>query len=426
MTSQQEFVADLHIHSRYAYACSKNLTLANIAEAAKVKGIGLLATGDFTHPAWVDELTATLLRWTGGLTSTKESTLFWVRRSVAFTGREARLGGCTFCFSCRRWKRLRDSTGSYPGAASNWKETGVPSVGTSAAELTCLALDVDPAAMVIPAHIWTPWYGLLGSVSGFDSLEECFGDLTAEIRAVETGLSSDPAMNWGVSEMAGRAIVSFSDAHSLPNLGREVTVFRGRPTYDGLKAAVDQNAIAYTIEFYPEEGKYHYNGHRNCGVRQSPGETAAMGSGRCPVCNRPLTLGVLHRVDALSSTSGTARDADPTPGPDGFISPPDERPPFLRLVPLEELLAEILGVGRRTKTVANMYRRICAELGSELDVLAHARPEDIRHVAGDQVAQAVLKARTGQVVTEPGFDGQYGSVRVWAESPGDVEQRVLF
>ena len=426
MTSQPEFVADLHIHSRYAYACSKNLTLANIAEAAKVKGIGLLATGDFTHPAWVDELTANLAQVDRG-TYQYEGVNFVLGTEISCVyrqgGKARRLHLLLFLSSLEAVERFN---GELSRRGVKLEGDGRPSVGTSAAELTCLALDIDPAAMVIPAHIWTPWYGLLGSVSGFDSLEECFGDLTAEIRAVETGLSSDPAMNWGVSEMAGRAIVSFSDAHSLPNLGREVTVFRGRPTYDGLKAAVDQNAIAYTIEFYPEEGKYHYNGHRNCGVRQSPGETAAMGSGRCPVCNRPLTLGVLHRVDALSSTSGTARDADPTPGPDGFISPPDERPPFLRLVPLEELLAETLGVGRRTKTVANMYRRICAELGSELDVLAHARPEDIRHVAGDQVAQAVLKARTGQVVTEPGFDGQYGSVRVWAESPGDVEQRVLF
>ena len=161
-----------------------------------------------------------------------------------------------------------------------------------------------------------------------------------------------------------------------------------------------------------------------CGSR--PVKPLPWAAGAARYGNRPLTLGVLHRVDALSSTSGTAGDSDPTPGPDGFISPPDERPPFLRLVPLEELLAETLGVGRRTKTVANMYRRMCAELGSELDVLAHAKPEDIRHVAGDQVAQAVIKARTGQVVTEPGFDGQYGSVRVWAESPGDVGQRVLF
>jgi uncharacterized protein (TIGR00375 family) len=426
MTSQQEFVADLHIHSRYAYACSKNLTLANIAEAAKVKGIGLLATGDFTHPAWVDELTANLAQVDRG-TYQYEGVNFVLGTEISCVyrqgGKARRLHLLLFLSSLEAVERFN---GELSRRGVKLEGDGRPSVGTSAAELTCLALDIDPAAMVIPAHIWTPWYGLLGSVSGFDSLEECFGDLTAEIRAVETGLSSDPAMNWGVSEMASRAIVSFSDAHSLPNLGREVTVFQGRPTYDGLKAAVDQNAIAYTIEFYPEEGKYHYNGHRNCGVRQSPGETAAMGSGRCPVCNRPLTLGVLHRVDALSSTSGTAGDSDPTPGPDGFISPPDERPPFLRLVPLEELLAETLGVGRRTKTVANMYRRMCAELGSELDVLAHAKPEDIRHVAGDQVAQAVIKARTGQVVTEPGFDGQYGSVRVWAESPGDVGQRVLF
>ncbi len=426
MNRQQQFVADLHIHSRYAYACSKNLTLANIAEAAKVKGIGLLATGDFTHPAWVDELEANLAQVDRG-TYQYDGVNFVLGTEISCVYRQ---GGKARRLHLLLFLSSLEAVGRFNAELSRrgvkLEGDGRPSVGISAAELTCLALDVDPAAMVIPAHIWTPWYGLLGSVSGFDSLEECFGDLTAVIRAVETGLSSDPAMNWGVPEMEGRAIVSFSDAHSLPNLGREATVFRGRPTFDCLKAAVDQNDIAYTIEFYPEEGKYHYNGHRKCGVRQSPGETAALGSGRCPVCNRPLTLGVLHRVDSLSPALGMAGDEDTKAGPDGFISSPDERPPFLRLVPLEKLLAETLGVGRRTKTVANMYRRLCAELGSELDVLAHAVPEDIRNMAGDQVAQAVLKARTGQVVTEPGFDGQYGSVRVWAESPGDVEQRVLF
>ena len=293
--------------------------------------------------------------------------------------------------------------------------------------MTGLALDIDPGAMVIPAHVWTPWYGALGSVSGFDSLEECFGSLAPLIPAIETGLSSDPAMNWAVPDMKDRAVVSFSDAHSLPNLGREVTVFQGSPTYEGLRQGLRQNRVAYTVEFYPEEGKYHYDGHRNCGVRQSPQETQAQSSRICPVCGRPLTLGVLYRTLSLSEASHEGgQGTEPAPGPDGFIRPPDGRPPFLRLVPLEELLAETLGVGRRSKRVAGYYRKLCSELGSELEVLTKAGADDLQRVAGEEVAQAIVRARTGQVVTEPGFDGQYGKVSVWPNPPGVGEQPALF
>ena len=232
------------------------------------------------------------------------------------------------------------------------------------------------------------------------------------VRAVETGLSSDPAMNWGVAELAERAIVSFSDAHSLPNLGRESTVFKGNPTYFGLKEALEQNAIAYTVEFHPEEGKYHHNGHRKCGIRQAPEETARQGDALCPSCGRPLTLGVLGRVTSLAAGDSDASLGELGPGQDGLIRAFDGRPSFMRLVPLEELLAEALGVGRRTKTVGRMHQRLCDELGSELEVLAWSEESDLLQVAGEAVAEAILKARRGQVVVEPGFDGAYGIVRV--------------
>ncbi len=426
MNSAGEYVADLHIHSRYAYACSKNLTLANLAAMARTKGIGLLATGDFTHPAWLGELE-------GGLTPVDVGTFeydgvkFVLGTEISCVyrqgGRPRRLHLLLFLSSLDCVKRF---SAELSRRGVKLEGDGRPSVGMSAVELTSMSLDIDPRAMVIPAHVWTPWYGVLGSVSGFDSLEECFGEATPLIRAVETGLSSDPAMNWTVPDMRNRAILSFSDAHSLPNLGREVTVFRGAPGYEGLKQAVEENDVAYTVEFYPEEGKYHYDGHRNCGVRQSPGETAAQADGRCAVCGRPLTLGVLHRVRSLSATAGGDGGAEAAPGPDGFIDSSDGRPPFLRLVPLEELLAETLSVGRRSKAVANVYRTLCAEFGNELEVLVRAGPWDIQMVAGEQVAQAILKARTGQVVAEPGFDGQYGTVRVWADSPGNPTQASLF
>ena len=426
MTSQQDFVADLHIHSRYAYACSKNLTLANIAAAARVKGIGLLATGDFTHPAWLDELVEGLTEVDAG-TFQYDGVNFVLGTEISCVyrkgGKSRRLHLLVFLSSL---DNVRAFNAELSRKGVKLEGDGRPSVGMSAEDLASLALDLDPQAMVVPAHIWTPWYGMLGSVSGFDSLEECFGSLTPMIRAVETGLSSDPAMNWAAPDLTGRAIVSFSDAHSLPNLGREVTAFKGRPSYDGLKRAVEQNAIAYTVEFYPEEGKYHFDGHRKCGVRQSPLETAAQGGGRCPVCRRPLTLGVLYRVHSLSSTARAGDLEEPPPGAGGLISPADGRPPFMRLVPLEELLAETLGVGRRTKAVGNVYRKLCAEFGNELEVLARADAADIRQAAGEPVAQAILKARTGQVVTEPGFDGQYGTVRVWAEPPDNSNQASLF
>ena len=426
MNSQQEFVADLHIHSRYAYACSKSLTLANLAAAAKVKGIGLLATGDFTHPAWLAELEDNLTQVDDG-TFEYAGVNFVLGTEISCVyrqgGKARRLHLLLFMSSLEAVRRFNAEL-SRRGV--KLEGDGRPSVGLSAVELTSLALDVDPGAMVIPAHLWTPWYGLLGSVSGFDSLEECFGELTPLIRAVETGLSSDPAMNWKIPGLESRAILSFSDAHSLPNLGREVTVFRESPTYGGLKEAVELNAVAYTVEFYPEEGKYHFNGHRNCGLRQSPQETAAQGSERCPACGRPLTLGVLHRVRSLSSGDGDGDSHERGPDLDGFIRPPDDRPPFLRLVPLEELLAETLGVGRRSKAVARIYERLCAEFGSELATLAWTDAADLRRVAGEKVGEAILRARTGQVVAEPGFDGQYGTVRVWSGLDGDKGQAPLF
>ena len=425
MSSQHQFVADLHIHSRYAYACSKNLTLANLASMAKTKGIELLATGDFTHPAWLTELEDNLNPVDHG-TFEYDGVNFVLGTEISCVYRQAgkarRLHLLLF-LSSLEGVRLFNAELSRRGV--KLEGDGRPSVGLSAVELTSVALDVDPGAMVIPAHLWTPWYGLLGSVSGFDSLEECFGELTPLIRAVETGLSSDPSMNWAISGLEDRSILSFSDAHSLPNLGREVTVFEGKPTYAGLKKAVESNAVAYTVEFYPEEGKYHFNGHRNCGLRQSPEETAAQASERCPVCGRPLTLGVLHRVRSLSAESSSEEGHVAGPGADGLIRSPDGRPPFMRLVPLEELLAETLHVGRRTKAVARVYTTLCSELGSELAVLAWADAADLRKAAGETVAEAILRARVGKVVTEPGFDGQYGTVRVWPGSDGDMRQASL-
>ena len=413
MTAPHAFTADLHIHSRYAYACSKNLTLENLAVGAKTKGIDMLATGDFTHPAWLGELESNLVEVDCG-TYSYEGVNFVLGTEVSCIyrqgGRSRRLHLLVFLSSLEVVRKFNEGLAK---RGARLEGDGRPTVALSAADLTLLAMDLDSDAVVIPAHIWTPWYGMLGSVSGFDSLEECFGNADSLVRAVETGLSSDPAMNWGIPDLDGRAIVSFSDAHSLPNLGRELTVFAGKPTYHGFKEGIEGEGISYTVEFYPEEGKYHHNGHRNCGVRQSPAETAMQGDRRCPVCGRTMTLGVLHRVASLSTVPSGFGKAEPTGAPDNFIRSSDGRAPFLRLVPLEELLSETLGVGRRTKRVGNLYQKLCGELGGELAVLAWAEVEEIEKVAGEEVGQAILNARTGNVVAEPGYDGKYGTIRVW-------------
>ena len=407
-----KFVADLHIHSRFAYACSKSLSLPNLASAARTKGIDVLATGDFTHPAWLGELERMLTEVEEG-TYEFEGTRFVLGTEVSCVyraaGKSRRLHLLIYLSSLEAVRRFNSEL-SAKGA--KLEGDGRPMLALSAEDTVWVARDTDPKAVVMPAHIWTPWYGMLGSVSGFDSLEECFGGATPLIQGVETGLSSDPAMNWDIPELKGRAIVSFSDAHSLPNLGRELTVFRGEPSFGGFSTAIESNDVAYTVEFYPEEGKYHYNGHRKCEVSQSPQETSAQGDGRCPVCGRPLTLGVLHRTRTLAEGPGDASPVEEGTGPGGLISSTDGRPPFLRLVPLEEVLAEALGVGRRSKRVQNAYSLLCAELGSELEVLSGATAGDIERVAGEEVAKAVLKARAGEVTVVPGYDGQYGTVRL--------------
>ncbi len=293
------YAADLHIHSPYAYACSKSLTLENISSWAKAKGVELLASADFTHPTWREELGRKLspadpgLYAFGGVRFALGTEVSCVYNQDG-TGRRVHLLLLVPDFDTADRVRL-----ALAHSGNKLESDGRPTLKMSARDFVRLVLDINPGCIVIPAHVWTPWYGLFGSKSGFDSLEECFQDMTPQIRAIETGLSSDPAMNWLVPDLADRSIVSFSDAHSPAKLGRELTVFEGELSFQGLAKALTHQHIDFTVEFYPEEGKYHYSGHRKCGVRQSPAETLEQGA-RCPVCGRPLTLGVLHRVSALS------------------------------------------------------------------------------------------------------------------------------
>ncbi|MDA1219364.1 MAG: endonuclease Q family protein [Chloroflexi bacterium] len=399
------YIADLHLHSAYAYATSKSLTLENLTKWAKIKGIDLLASADFTHPAWFDELNRKLSPDGGGLYQF-DGVHFVLGTEVSCVyqqgGRQRRVHMLLFAPDLDTVSRLNLALAGH----GNLKPDGRPTLTMSARDLTALTLEINPNCIVLPAHAWTPWYGVFGSKSGFDSLEECFLDMTPAITAIETGLSSDPEMNWGVGELSNKTIVSFSDAHSLPKLAREVTALLGPLTYPGLAEALSQNRVAYTVEFYPEEGKYHYDGHRKCGVCQPPAEILRQ-TGPCPVCGRPLTLGVLNRTGSLSNGKVAG-----IRGGDGFIQSPDGRPPFIKLVPLQEIIAEVMGQGPSTKKVQIIYLQMIEAVGSELQILINATEDDLARVSGERIAQAILQVRAGDIQVEPGYDGVFGKVSI--------------
>ena len=390
------YIADLHLHSRYAYACSKNLTLTNMAAWAKLKGIDLLSSADFTHPAWLTELEEKLTpEQDGYLEFDGVRFVLGTEISCVFKqgGRSRRVHLLVFV---PNFDTVHATRKMLEGLNCKLNGDGRPTVGASARDLIARLLEIDQACVVVPAHIWTPWYGMLGSKSGFDSLDECFGDMAPYVPAVETGLSSDPEMNWKVPALLGKTIVSFSDAHSLPNMGRELTVFGGEAYYSNLAAGLRNNGVEKTLEFYPEEGKYHYSGHRKCGVSQTPEETRLLGD-RCPECGRPLTLGVMHRVEELSTET--------------IISAEGAKRPFSKLVPLIELVSLCLSKSRTAKSVRLAYQLICAELGGEVRVLTQVGYEDLKQVGGESLALAVTRVREGQVSISAGFDGQYGVVK---------------
>ena len=332
------YAVDLHVHSRYAYATSKALDFENLARHAKIKGIDLLASADFTHPAWFEE-SRRKLRDAGTGLFEYEGTSFILGTEVECHGREGgrsrRVHVLIFAPSFEAVGRINASLGRYGRLDAD----GRPALGLLPRELLSLIKGIDERSFLIPAHLWTPWFGLYGSKSGYDSLEECFGSDAGEIPAIETGLSSDPAMNWKVPSLDDVAIMSFSDAHSAPNLGRELTVMNGEMTYDGLVRAMRRQDILYTVEFYPQEGKYHHSGHRACQVRMSPGEVREHGE-VCPSCGRRITVGVSYRVEELGG-----RQVETWVGDDGLVHGDTGRPPFKSLVPLREVLSESLGVG---------------------------------------------------------------------------------
>ncbi len=426
------FIADLHIHSRFSRATAKNLTLPNLYIAARQKGITVVGTGDFTHPAWFEEIRENLVPAEPGLFRLRDDLETECEKQLRLkNGLPVRF--MLTCEISNIYKKngvtrkthnlifLPDLTdtaqlNSRLEQIGNIRSDGRPILGLDSRDLLEILLETSETGYLIPAHIWTPWFSMFGSKSGFDSVEECFEDLTPHIFAVETGLSSDPPMNWRVGNIDGLTLVSNSDAHSPPNLGREANLFNTELNYPAIKQALetgDPEAFGGTIEFFPQEGKYHQDGHRKCNVNLHPKEAIEL-DGICPVCGHPLTLGVLHRVEALATR------------PEG--EKPKKTHPYYSVIPLAEILSEIVGTGPKSKKVQAYYQNVLEALGPELTIL-HTLPVEALDNAGiPLLTEAVKRMRAGNVHIFPGFDGQYGEIKVFSPQERDqlIGQQALF
>ena len=408
-----KFIADFHIHSRYSRATSKDLTVNELAKWAKIKGIGVLGPGDFTHSMWLDELRAALRDTGTGLYEAANGARFILTCEVNTLfykgGKAHQIHHILFVPGFEAVERINRELESFGSLGLD----GRPTLRMEAWRLVEIVLGLEPRSLIVPAHAWTPWFSLFGSTSGFDVIEECFEHQTKNIFALETGLSSDPAMNWRLSALDRYTLISNSDSHSARRLGREANVFDCEQTYDVITQAIrtkDRTRFVSTLEFFPEEGKYHYDGHRNCGIRWAPSETKQRGL-RCPTCGRKITVGVMNRIEALADR------------PEGTT--PSNAIPFQRIVQLDEILAEALGVGVGTQTVEREYQNLIHHCGTEFEVLLSATEEALRKVTTAKIAEGILRMRAGKVSVEPGYDGEYGKVRIFGEESAPVGEQQM-
>lgn len=411
------YISDLHIHSRFSCATSKDCDAPHLELSARRKGIQLIGTGDFTHPQWRKELKEQLIPAGEGLYALRDE--FRLPGNCAQEHPLFVVTGEISCIYKRNGKTRKvhnlillpsleaaDELSAKLEAIGNIHSDGRPILGLDSRDLLELTLGTCPEAEFIPAHIWTPHFSMFGAFSDFSTIEECFDDLTPHIHAVETGLSSDPPMNWRISQLDGLTLVSHSDAHSPAKLGREANLMDTPLTYPGMIHAIRTGeGFLGTIEFFPEEGKYHLDGHRNCGVCLTPAETQARG-GICPVCGKKLTVGVEHRVEELADR------------PVGFH--PEHAKPFESLAPLPEAIAACTGVSATCKRTATLYEQMLGELGPEFYILRQAPIEDIERVAGPCVAEGIRRLRAGKVERRAGFDGEYGTISLL--TPAEIEQ----
>ncbi len=409
------FIADLHIHSHYSRATSKDMSPEGIWRWAQLKGIRVIATGDFTHPGWLRELNQKLEPAGNGLYRLKQeyqtadvpasckADVFFILSSeisciYSKNNKTRKVHSVILAPDVAAAARLNLALSKIGNLTSD----GRPILGLDARELLRITLDASPDNFYIPAHAWTPHFSVFGAASGFDSLDECFEEFTPHIHAIETGLSSDPLMNWQLSALDAITLVSNSDAHSAAKIGREANIFDTDLTYGAMiEAMKTRKGFTGTIEFFPEEGKYHYDGHRDCGVSLAPRETVHHDY-CCPVCSKKVTIGVQHRVEKLADREHGFR----LPGAPGFTS----------IIPLPEIIAEGLQCGPNTKKVNDLYFGMLERLGNEFHILLNVPIEAIAAAGSPLVAEGIARMRAGNVNIAPGYDGEYGKIRIFEET----------
>jgi uncharacterized protein (TIGR00375 family) len=418
-------IADLHIHSRFSRACSRDLTLPNLDKTCRVKGVDIISTGDFTFPEWIKEIKEELVADKGSsgdgefyiLKNANDNKVkFVLATELALVYKKN--DKCRRIHICVQAPNIKavEELNAYLDKRYNIRSDGRPILGMSAEELMKICLDIHPKFLIYPAHIWTPWFAVFGSKSGFDTMEECFCEYTKDVYAYETGLSSDPEMNWRVSALDKLTLLSNSDAHSLPNIAREANVFELKTSsydelYDTIIKKSKDSYLDYTIEFYPEEGMYHYDGHRNCGVSFTPQETKKH-KGICPRCKKPLVIGVEYRVDELAD-----REA-------GFK--PEGAPGFKKLVELDKIIAEANGIkSRSSKKVKAEYDNITKRFGTEMEILLDKDLKEFEDEINPKIIEGIRRVRNGELTVVPGFDGQYGVVKIFNDNEKD-KQKNLF
>ncbi len=408
-----EFVGDFHIHSRYARATSPAINLKNLDKWAGIKGIKVLGTGDFTHPLWFKELKEQLEPAEPGLFKlknqnsdtrfilTSEISCIYSKNLPSQAGNKVRkIHILIFSPSFEICEKINANL----GWVGNLKADGRPILGLDAKELLKIVLNISQDCLVIPAHVWTPWFSVFGSKSGFNSIEECFDQYSKYIFAIETGLSSDPLMNWRISALDKITLISNSDSHSLEKIGREANVFDTQISYFAIRDAIkdkDPKRFLYTIEFFPQEGKYHYDGHRICNISFSPRESKK-NNNVCPKCKKLLTIEVLNRVEELADR------------PENFR--PDNAIGFKNLIPMEEVIADSLGLSVGSKEVVKQYNNLISNLGSEFNILLKASKIDIEVSSLPGIAEGIIRVREGNIKVEPGYDGVYGKIKIFDKS----------
>jgi uncharacterized protein (TIGR00375 family) len=405
-----EFIADLHIHSKFSRATSGDMIIPKIAEAAEQKGITLVGTGDFTHPAWLEMLRNDLTEQEDGVYKFQNTYFILtveVNNIYSKNGRLRRIHNIIFTPSFESAEKINKFLAKY----GNLNSDGRPLLSLDSKVMLEKILEIDSRNFLIPSHIWTPWFSLFGSKSGFDSIHECFEELSTSIIGLETGLSSDPKMNWTLSSLDKYSLISNSDAHSPSRLGREANVLDCKISYNEIREVFktkDKNRFLYTIEFFPEEGKYHYDGHRNCNIVLSPQESMA-NDDICPVCGKQLTIGVAHRVRLLADRE------------DGFVL--DNAVPYKNLIPLEEIIAEALDMGRESNTVKNQYLKLVQALGGEFNILLNVPISDITDNSDQRIGYAVELVRAGKVNIAPGYDGVFGKINILSQESNKTSEK---